>query len=561
MENKVLATFFGDEKFPVEWESEEEKELHWFYDDLHCPHPISPLYADIGGWWGDTCEYMYRRFGAPFGKGWIGKVVNGYVYTAVVPRNDETEIARLGKYYGQVMSIYAENFLDWWKERYLPEIKNNCKYLDEFSYEKASIPELLIHMEDALDIQERHFKIHWILNLAQFQAFMEFRQVYEEVLGEVDEDNIGKILVSIDDRNWDSLKMLWEMKELVIKSDRLSKIFKEEPLKVLAMLDSEKDREFIEKLESFKQEFGNKAIYTHEYIFPTWREDPTHIIENIQGYIETDYNFYEAYNSCKEEMNKAIEKMFSKVKDEKSKEKLEKALNLALKMAPLTPDHHFYIDQGTYARMRMVFKEIGKALTKAGTLEDPEDIFMLKYGEIRAIAVDPQDFDVKSLVKERRQSMEDAKKITPREWIGTVSEWSLYQEPYKSLWGWPEKFESTKEAAATQEEEFVKVLKGLPASPGVVEGTARFVTSPAEFNKIQKGDILICKMTNPAWVVSFTKISGLVTDTGGALSHPAVVSREFGLPCVVGTSKATRVIKSGMKVRVDGNKGMVEILD
>ncbi|MFZ5634016.1 MAG: PEP-utilizing enzyme [Bacillota bacterium] len=559
MEDKVLATFFGDESFPVEWADEKEKKLHWFYDDLHCPHPISPLYADVGGWWGPTCEYMYRRFGAPFGKGWIAKIVNGYVYTAVLPRTDEAEMARLGAYYNQVMPLYAENFLKWWEERYLPEIKKNLQYLDNFPYEKCSIPELLVHLEDALDIQERHFKIHWILNLAQFQAFIEFRQAYQDILGEIDEENIGKILVSDNDRNWDSLKTLWEMKEFILQSGSLRDLFKEDAPTIFSRLDSVRDgKEFLKYMQAHQEEYGNKAIYTHEYIYPTWREDPTPIIESLKHYIEIDYNFYDAYNRCKEERDRAIDVMFGKVASEADKLRLKKAMDLALKMAPLTPDHHFYIDQGTYARMRMVFKELGKALTKAGTLDDPEDIFMLKYEEIRAIAADSGAFDVRALVKQRRDAMEKARQIKPREWVGTVSEWSLYQEPYKSLWGWPQKFEAEQKA---EKEADKKVLKGLPASPGVAGGIARFVTSPAEFNQVEKGDILVCKMTNPAWVVCFTKIAGLVTDTGGALSHPAVVSREFGIPCVVGTRKATSTIKSGMRVRVDGTRGIVEILD
>jgi len=82
-----------------------------------------------------------------------------------------------------------------------------------------------------------------------------------------------------------------------------------------------------------------------------------------------------------------------------------------------------------------------------------------------------------------------------------------------------------------------------------------------EFDEVTDGDILVCQMTNPAWVVLFTKIAGLVTDTGGTTSHPAVLSREFGIPAVVGTSGATRVIATGDRIRVDGSKGVVEILE
>src|SRR4029078_2635639 len=104
-------------------------------------------------------------------------------------------------------------------------------------------------------------------------------------------------------------------------------------------------------------------------------------------------------------------------------------------------------------------------------------------------------------------------------------------------------------------------ITGIAGSPGVVEGTARVVMTIDEFDDVTDGEILVSHMTNPAWVVLFTKIAGLVTDTGGTTSHPAVLSREFGIPAVVGTSGATRVIATGDRIRVDGSKGGGEILE
>ena len=84
-ENKIYATFFGNDEYPVEWANEEEKKLMWWYDDLHCLNPLSPMYFSVGGWWGPTCAYFYKRFGYVGGKDWVGKLINGYLYTAVVP--------------------------------------------------------------------------------------------------------------------------------------------------------------------------------------------------------------------------------------------------------------------------------------------------------------------------------------------------------------------------------------------------------------------------------------------------------------------------------------------
>jgi phosphoenolpyruvate synthase/pyruvate phosphate dikinase len=155
-------------------------------------------------------------------------------------------------------------------------------------------------------------------------------------------------------------------------------------------------------------------------------------------------------------------------------------------------------------------------------------------------------------VSDRRDEREDAFELRPPAWLGTATREAL-AFPYAGLWGFPERFYAG-EPSTTGE------LKGLPASPGVVEGPARYVASLEEFDQVQEGEILVCRMTNPAWVVLFTKISGLVTEAGGAVSHPAVVAREFGIPAVVGTGNAGERIKTGDRVRVNGATGVVEIL-
>jgi pyruvate,water dikinase len=552
----VLGTFFGDESFPIEWKDEEEKKLHWFYDDLHCPQPISPMYFDVGGWW-YTCRYMYRRFGLPFGHDWIAKKINNYVYSAIVPQTDE-EIARLGPYFGMVLPVYANNFLTWWKERLVPEVLRNFEYLDTFPYEKASLPELMVLLEDALDIQERHFRIHWMLNMAQFASFLNFETIFKEVTGAADPVLTGKIEVSVDDRNWDSVKGLCKLRDRVKADATLSKAFAGETAsEILAALEqTEKGKAFLKEVDAWAREFGYKAMYTHEYIYPLWVENKAPIIEAIKGYLESGYDVEADIQKVKASQEAAIQEMFSRVKDEEGRRKLQEALDMALKMAPLTPDHHFYFDQGTYGRLRLVFLAIGRKLAEADILDNAEDVFYLTYDELRHIAAVPNAFDAKALTSQRRQDNLRASAIRPKDWVGTVTKWSLYDEPYKALWGFPEKFTKTAERAA----EAADVITGLAASPGVVEGVARFVQSPAEFDQVKKGEIMVCKMTNPAWVVVFTKIKGLVTDSGGVLAHPAVVSREFGIPAVVGTSVATQKIKTGMRIRVNGNTGVVEIL-
>lgn len=557
----VIDRFLGDAACPISWESDREKSLHFWFDDLHCPQPISPMWFDVGGWW-YTCDYMYRRFGAPFGKEWIAKKINEYVVTAVVPR-EAKEGAELAPYYEMVMPVYADKFLGWWKRRYLPEIQRNFEFLDSYPVDAAPLPELMVLLEDALDIQERHFRLHWILNLAQFQSAFDFERLFKEIIGEGHSNLIGRILVSDEDRNWDSIRELWNLKEQV-KSDAALKALFSKSKRAAELKESlgasEDGRKLLSRVDEFSKEFGNKAIYSHEYVFPTWREDSTPFLEALRGYVSDDYDYPEAVRKLRENRGAAIKEMWSLFpadRPQSDRENLERKLDSALKMAPLTPDHHFYIDQGTYARVRLVLIAIGGKMVGLGILAKTDDTVFLKYHELRVISANPKAFDVKSLIAERRAAREAALKLRPPMWAGTITHWSLYEEPYKSNWGWPGVYTRAAEDAKRPKGQ----LRGLGASTGVVEGRARVVTGIEQFDEIEKGEILVCKMTNPAWVVAFTKIAGLVTDTGGALSHPAVVSREFGVPAVVGTGKATQAIKNGQRIRLDGSSGVVEILD
>ena len=104
-------------------------------------------------------------------------------------------------------------------------------------------------------------------------------------------------------------------------------------------------------------------------------------------------------------------------------------------------------------------------------------------------------------------------------------------------------------------------IKGFAASNGVVEGTACVVKSVDEIARLRDGDILVCQVTNPTWSPIFRKISAAVSDIGGSMSHAAIVAREYGLPAVVGTGTATRRIRDGQRIRVDGGRGIVTLLD
>ncbi len=575
LKEEVLGQFLGDDAFPVNWTSETEKLLFWVYDDLHCPHPLSPMYEDIGGWW-LSCDHMFRRFGAPFATDWIYKNINGYLYTAAIPAEAGLEVAtqeynyrisaivpeepdyaaRIGTYLNAVLPTYGLQFVDWWRDRLVPEMDRNFQYLEGMldKQDELNLMELACLLEDAIDIHDRHWKIHWMLNFAQLSATLNLRAVMEKTHGRIDEVLLGRLQNSARDRNWDSIHELWKMKEEAKADPQLAAIFRADTAGeiITALEASERGRRFIaERVHPYQKEYGWHAVWSHEFIFPNVVEQMEPVIELVRGYIENDYDYPGTIGALAADIDAAAKEILAGLEGE-ALEEMRAANEINLRMAPLTPDHHFYIDQGANAHVRQVLLAIGRKLVAAGHLDAPDDVVYFRYNELRVFIGDPTAMDGRAIVARAKAAREKAYTLRPREWVGTVTATQL-AFPYLNLWGFPDKFYRKESLVAGH-------ISGIGASPGVVEGVARVVLREEQFDDVRAGDILVCQMTNPAWVVLFTKIVGLVTDAGGSVSHPAVLSREFGIPAVVGTSVGTEQIRNGDRIRINGTTGEVEIL-
>jgi phosphohistidine swiveling domain-containing protein len=572
---EILGQFLGDDAFPVTWDADVEKDFFWVYDDLHCPHPVSPMFFDIGGWW-LSCDHMFRRFGTPFAVDWLAKNVNGYVYTTAIPADPELRIdateysarygarvprdaafaTTMGAYLDTVLPVYGRDFADWWRDRLRPEMERNFAFLEARldAAGEMDLADAACLLEDAIDIHDRHWKIHWMLNFAQLSATLSLRAVMEKTRGAVDEALLGRLQNSASDRNWDSIEALWRMKNEVRDDAELRTAFSHEEVAEIAatLRASQRGRRFIgERVEPYQREFGWHAVWSHEFIFPTVREQMEPVLELVRGYLATDYDFPSAIEAMRLDIEAAAREVLDGLSGADLDE-MEAANAVNLRMAPLTPDHHFYIDQGANAHLRLVLMVVGRKLVELGRLDEPDDVMFLRYNELRALIGSAAAIDARGIVASRRLEREAAARLHPRDWVGTVTP-SQLAFPYLVNWGYPDRFHQT-------QSDDQRLITGLGASGGVVEGIARVVRTVDEFDDVRDGDILVCQMTNPAWVVLFTKIAGLVTDTGGTTSHPAVLAREFGIPAVIGTSVATHRIVTGDRIRIDGAAGKVEIL-
>lgn len=193
----------------------------------------------------------------------------------------------------------------------------------------------------------------------------------------------------------------------------------------------------------------------------------------------------------------------------------------------------------TYAVVRAYTVEAGKRLAKAGKLEAPEDVFMLDVDEL--VPLSQGSFapeEAQKRVRVRRKLYDGYRDFVPPNELG-------------------------RGVVARDEASYVEgsALVGLGCSAGVVEGVVRVIASLDEVDQLRKGDILVTKFTDPGWTPALGLVSAVVTEVGGLLSHAAVIGREYGIPAVLNLPGATKKLRTGQRVRVDGATGRVEILE
>ena len=200
-------------------------------------------------------------------------------------------------------------------------------------------------------------------------------------------------------------------------------------------------------------------------------------------------------------------------------------------------EHPKYAMVSRYFVYKRALMQEAERFVQAGVIDEPEDIFFLRFEEleevVRTHSVDQQ------LIRARRDAFRSYESLTPPRVL--TSEGEMLSGSYRRS-GLP-----------------ASALVGLAVSSGIVEGRARVVLDMAEA-KLAPGDILVTAYTDPSWTPLFVAISGLVTEIGGLMTHGAVIAREYGLPAVVGVENATRLIRDGDFIRVNGTEGWVEKL-
>jgi pyruvate,water dikinase len=545
--------------FPFEWEHPDEAKLSWVNDRLHFAGQYSPL----ASW------YIRHHFapGMASGRTATGRPsemrmrrVNTYLYSSRDRLVRDESIPEPPPPTENEQDEAIRQFGDRWESEWLPEIKANHKMWGEFDLEGATVQEMLAHLEWSLNTVKRHYTIHGQLLSPGMLAAKLLEELYSELYEDAGTLDVYQLTQGFENSStlmgWD----LYDLSRSAAGSAEVLSILDQSPTDtVLDRLDEfEPGIQFAQKLRSFLELWGNRAESTLEIGDPTWSEDPSPVIQNIMTYAASENEHpRDRWNALVAERESRVNEVreFLALYPEQIKTKFEELLIASQKHNQVQEDHNWWIDQLTPANVRHVFMEFGRRMSAGGTIEKPEDVFMLEGAEVIAAATSEFTVDWKSVVSDRVEEMKRWENYDPPIKLGRISAAapdSAQSRALNSFFG------------AISPDELVDrpgLMTGSPASKGKIVGTARVITRLADAGRLLPGDILVTVSTLPPWTPLFATAGGVVTDAGGSLSHAAIVAREYGIPAVVGTVFGTTTIKDGHQIEVDGDDGTVRILD
>jgi pyruvate,water dikinase len=275
---------------------------------------------------------------------------------------------------------------------------------------------------------------------------------------------------------------------------------------------------------------------------PTPAETPDVIFEALKLYVEGNGNDPHARQ---QEFVTQRQETLAKIH---SRHKLvpngwfDKALNWAMRVGPDREDSIADLGRG-HTTLRRLLGELGKRFAASGAIINAEDIYWLVEDEVNELASLLEGGeslpDYSARARERKAAWHEQLKLVPPAMLPEKSFWAKLLPWNRNATG--------------------NVLTGVASSAGKVTGTARLLFGPEDFGRMRPGNVLVAGMTTPAWTPLFAMASAIVTDLGGPLSHSSIVAREYGIPAVVSTGIATRRIRDGQTITVDGGAGTVTL--
>jgi pyruvate,water dikinase len=441
-----------------------------------------------------------------------------------------------------------------WDQEFLPSIERDLARMRGADLDSVTDSDLIDHLDQSLRLHTTHWYYHFLVVSPLSVAVERMASLYREAMGSVPDEEPYLLLQGIDNKSLETDREIGRLATVARENPTVTRLFSEWPSDD-TLMDSLSDEPecsgFLRELDSFLTVYGYRPT-GFDFVYPSWIEDPSFVLLMIKSYLSSPPTNLDGERAAgATEAAKLLDKALAKLEsDDAKRRELLAAFELARDLWPLKEDHSFYIDQGSTASLRIIIAEMGRRLGRLGLLEDAERVFFLTLDEVKtALAGSPAE-DLAGLARRRFDQRQRFMSVAPPQFIGTMpSDGSSAAAPeFRRMFG---------PMPVDRSDERSTVLRGVPGSKGQATGPAKLVRGPDEFHTVRPGDILVCTSTNPTWTALFGSVAGLVSDSGGVLSHTAIVAREYGLPAVVGVGHGTSAIDNGQVVTVDGNSGVV----
>ncbi|NHJ15172.1 MAG: hypothetical protein EAX95_15935 [Candidatus Thorarchaeota archaeon] len=426
---------------------------------------------------------------------------------------------------------------------YLQEFDSKLKSLDESS----DLNELLRLAKELDKVMMRHFRmVRYGIPVHNLGMSLITNYLLQTFLSEQEASQCFPLLISgLRHKTTETNDAINSLASLARASPVVKGIIEKtdsnQMLEAMKKAGTAEANEFLTEFEKFSAEYGVRG-YTREPYYPRWGEKPSLVFDILKPLMEASRSSIPTFNEVQELQQKTELEVKSKIAKQSlgfiKWGLLSAILGMSRKYLCFREDQRFNLDRWI-TRNRALFLKVGAILTERNVLSDPSRVFFLHRKEILRIAEGHFDESgrelYKKLTEERYMEFKKYEDTVPPKFIQGERE---YNDPLP---------------VSDQD----GILKGIPASQGEASGNVRVLASIHEIPYVKSGEIIVVPRTDPGWTPVFSKIGGLITETGGVLSHGAVVSREYGIPAVTNIRNVCQTLKTGDYVTINGSEGTV----
>lgn len=442
-----------------------------------------------------------------------------------------------------------------WYGEWQGEFDRRVADLREVDLRKLTDSELDAHLTGVLELADHGIHVHMALHGAVEIAIAELAFTCRDLFG-WDDACTFDLLAGLSDKSTEPSRALARLAELANERPAVRRRLVERAAVEVVLAQ---DEQFAAAFAGFLRTHGCRAL-RYDVAEQNLDERPDLVLGLVADQLAAGFDPNRTGAALLTRRERAGADARTRLSSPQDRARFDRALARAAAAYPVREDNEYFTVSAPLALVRRAALEIGRRLADRRQLELRDDVFHVEADEARAALRDGAErSDLVGRHKgERAWALANpgpasyGKDPGPPPPLGSLpAEARLANEGF--LWAVDRIFGPDSPGRPGAD----GTVTGIPASPGSYTGPVRVIRNEAEFGRLRAGDVLVCPVTSPVWSVLFPSVGALVTDTGGTLSHPAIIAREYGVPAVVATGNATTVLHDGQLVTVDGTAGIV----